>query len=156
MKKFIPAVLLFIPALAAAQLELAGVSWQIASGAKRARFENAEKIPLRKQAVKTRISVSLANKGKAAVEGAVLRCAFSMRLAGQWTVPFWLEERRVAKVKPFATAKASIPHLELQNYLKRLAGTGFWPDALRVQVMLEPRAGDDISKNLAESIISVE
>jgi len=73
---------------------------------------------------------------------------------GVWGVPFWIEERRVPKIKPAKFKEVAISHFDLQGYLKRLRGTGFWPDALKVRIMVEPRMGEPL-KTIPESIIPV-
>ncbi len=110
-----------------------------------------------------RILVSVANRSGKPIEGSVIRCAVSMHLApvdqpgtqGVWAVPFWVEQRRVPKIKPAQALDVAIPHIDLQGNLKRLRGTGFWPDAFKVQIMAEPRLGDNLEKSVVESVISV-
>lgn len=155
------------PALAGTEIEK--IEWQVSLHQKSgktlpfAAIKEWKQGPEDKTPGHLRILLTLANKGPRSIEGSVIRCAVSMRLvqaqsprtSGVWGVPFWIEERRVPKIKPGQSLEVTIPHLDLQGYLKRLRGTGFWPEALKVQIMVEPRAGDVLSNNVQESVIPV-
>lgn len=154
--------------------DITGIEWQSSRG-----FGKAKRLlpfttilqwkqgPLDKPPGHLRILVTLTNEGAKSVEGSILRCSISMHLVkyktqeagedsqdGVWGVPFWIEERRIPKIKPARSKEVVISHFNLQEYLKRLRGTGFWPDALKVRIMVEPRVGETL-KNIPESVIPV-
>jgi len=66
--------------------------------------------------------------------------------AGVWAVPFLISEQRVPKVGPNQllavtwdpSGSVSLP---LSHYLKRMFDSGFWPDQLKLQIMLSPHPG---------------
>ena len=98
-------------------------------------------------------------------EAVLLRYAVSARLAptagdseGVWTVPFLLEEKHIPKVKAGRSREVPIPlnRTVFGAYLRRKGRTGLWPDALRIQVMVEPRSGEtSLDGRVAESILKV-
>jgi hypothetical protein len=112
---------------------------------------------------KVRLAVRLLNTGAAKENGRVLRCVFSLHLIqkgsadpGLWTVPFSMDERRIAVIAPGIPMEITVQRTELQNYLKRLADTGFTPDRLRASVMLEPRRGDKLSDAMADAEVEIK
>ena len=170
-------------ARAQAAPDISKIEWQISSG--RSNSGKAIYKPIAKWIQRPngkspghmRIVATLTNKGPVVLSGNILRCAVSAHLVpadksaslnnsftepgpleapGLWALPFWLEERRVPKINPGQTLSATIPHIDLRNYLKKLSRTGFWPDSLKVQLMLEPRIGDNLEKNMHESIIKID
>ncbi|MEK7382307.1 MAG: hypothetical protein AAB262_03365, partial [Elusimicrobiota bacterium] len=97
-----------------------------------------------------RARLVLKNRGPRTSEAILLRYSLTARLAqagggvsdGVWAIPFLIEERRVAKVGPNKVLEVPLamsPGLEL--HLRRLSRSGWWPDRLRLQVMLEPHPG---------------
>ncbi|MFH1618709.1 MAG: hypothetical protein ABIG11_02285 [bacterium] len=154
---------------AAAGVDIAGIEWQIARQNAKSRKPAYVRVkewpqgPVSKTPGRIRIAVTLANRGAKAMEGTVLRYAVSMRLtktgapasSGVWMVPFWQDECRVPKIASARSREVKIPHIDLQGGLRKLRGTGFWPDMLKVQVMLEPRSGDSLENNVRESTIPV-
>ncbi|MFA6583388.1 MAG: hypothetical protein WCS77_03740 [Elusimicrobiaceae bacterium] len=107
---------------------------------------------------KFRIAAAIKNISSKPAEAGIVRCAFSMRLVrldgtgeSVWAVPFWTEERRFSKIKPGASAEMKIYHIDVAPFLKRLRASGYWPDAMKIQFMPEPRPGDNIV--VSESLI---
>jgi len=151
----------------ACAVDIAGVKWQRGlekKGVSKRVFEDISwlRIATDNPSVKNlRILVALTNRGDKPVEGSVLRCAFSLRLAkagageGVWTVPFLVEERRVARIKPGNSSDVNVYNIDMKPYLARLKGTGFWPDAVKVQLMVEPRRGDELTGVIYESVLPV-
>jgi len=103
-----------------------------------------------------RILVTLLNKSPGPDEALLLRYALSARLAraqesgtaaaeGNWTIPFILEERRVPKIRGNDALQVAIQfnRAVFSAYLLRMRRAGFWPDTLRMQVMVEPRPGEN-------------
>lgn len=103
---------------------------------------------------KPRAVISLLNRGPNRTQGVVFNYAISARVvekdskneeAGTWTVPFWTEDRRIAWLKANQIKEVSVDNMLLATYLKRLYRAGFWPNAIKIDVMLEPRAGEKIN-----------
>jgi len=172
---FLAAVHYPLPASVSAGTDISLIEWQSSSGFGKAKLPFStirqwKQGPSDRPPGHLRVLVTLANNGDQSIEGSILRCAIIMRLVkyakggpakagqdteGAWGVPFWIEERRVPKIKPGKSKEVAISHFDLQGYLKRLRGTGFWPDALKVRIMVEPRAGDTLEKTIPESVIPV-
>lgn len=93
--------------------------------------------------------LSLLNRGPA-VEGILLRYTLASKIApiGQpqesvLAPPFLLESKRVPKVRANSLYDVVLdPSPGLKLYLKKSHRAGYWPEELRLQVMLEPRRGD--------------
>ena len=111
-----------------------------------------------------RARLVLKNRGPQTSEGILLRYSLTCRLAkadgavteGVWAIPFLVEERRVPKVganKVLEVPLETSPGLEL--YLRRLSRSGWWPDRLRLQVMLEPHPGVQTIQTL-EDVLEVK
>ncbi len=160
---------LFCLATAAyAGVSVKDIKWQAAdlkSGGKSIFLDvsSVSLLDIGKSGGKVRLLVRLNNTGAAKDGGRVLRCSFSMRLAkegsaepGVWTVPFSIDERRIAVIAPGELVEITVPHTGLQVYLKRLSGTGFRPDRLRVSVMLEPRRGDVLADDMGETEVELK
>jgi hypothetical protein len=146
------------------------IRWQLApaSNGRKAGFRDAAgwfAPPDSKPAARPRVLATLANRSRDAEEAVLLRFAVSARLArveggeGTWGVPFILDDRRIPKVNGSAVHSVPIPinRAVLDGFLKRMRRSGFWPDALRVEVMVEPRPGDaSFQDRLKESVFPVE
>jgi hypothetical protein len=80
----------------------------------------------------------------------------SKQAEGTWAVPFFVDEKRVPKIA--ANKMIEVP-LEtgaaLKVYLRRLSRSGWWPDRIKIQVMLEPHPGASVIQT-TEDIFSVE
>ena len=111
-----------------------------------------------------RAKLVLKNRGPQTSEGILLRYSLISRLTqtggaaaeGAWAIPFLVEERRVPKVGPNKLLEVPLetsPGLEL--YLRRLSRAGWWPDRLRLQVMLEPHPGEQTIQTL-EDVLEVK
>ena len=72
-------------------------------------------------------------------------------------LPFMLEEKRVPKAGPNQLLQVSLETAPLfELYLKRIAREGFFPEELKLQVMVEPRRGGPTAIELLESSLKVE
>jgi hypothetical protein len=139
---------------AAAELALEGVHWQVG------RVEHARVVAWQdvrvvadgppRLANRLRVHLLLRNRGAKPAEGVLLRYSMTARLApgqgavaeGTWAIPFSVDEKRIPLVGPAKTVEVTLetsPALDL--YLRRLARAGWWPDRLKMQVMLEPHPG---------------
>ncbi|MBI4050883.1 MAG: hypothetical protein HY400_00085 [Elusimicrobia bacterium] len=79
-----------------------------------------------------------------------------VRGSGIWTVPFWLEERRVPKLPGVQQKQIPLAHLDFKDYFKRMKRLGYWPEAIKAQVMVEPKEGESLEGHILESEIPVE
>ncbi|MFA6433835.1 MAG: hypothetical protein WCW52_03990 [Elusimicrobiales bacterium] len=158
----------FCPPLGA-QVRIEKIDWQVsrAEGKNKQLFEPILELklePYQKYLNKFRAVVNIANSSSRPAEGLVLRCALSLHLvkladtsgAGFWAVPFRVEELRISRVRPGGAYEARLIHFVLNEQLKKLANTGFWVDALKLQVMLDPRQGDDPAVIIKETVIDIK
>lgn len=156
MKRTVSALVLvsFMAASASAELLLDSVSWQRprADKARVASWEDAGQVldgpP--KFDTRLRVRLTLKNRGPKPAAGILLRYSMTGRIApvagdkaeGAWGIPFMVDEKRVPKVGPNKTHDVFLttsPALEL--YLAKLARAGWWPDRVKLQVMIEPHPG---------------
>lgn len=163
--------LIFLPLLAraaSAELVLRGIVWQAPTppGAKARGFSPIERWvqpAAAKLARRPRAVITVANRGPKAAEGAVLRYAVAARMAkvgeegkeGTWTVPFYLASVRVPRVGANQTKEVPLKDLVLDVFLKKSFRSGYWPDALKIQVMVEPRNGEGLEQRVLENILPV-
>ncbi|MBI4655929.1 MAG: hypothetical protein HY746_04175 [Elusimicrobia bacterium] len=148
------------------QMSIFSVEWQVSRNitAKKTIFELVPEIiigPPMKMSGKIRAIVSVKNDFAKPAEGIVVRYSLSLLLAkkgtgnGTWMAPFHLEELRISKIKPGQIYKIKIIHADLNSQLKKIKESGFQASALKLQVMVEPRPGDSLEKNVQESVIPV-
>lgn len=112
-----------------------------------------------------RAVLTLDNDGPRAESGVVVRFAVSARTRrvgaegeGSWTVPFLLEERHVPQVARGRGVALAIPinRVALVAHFKRLRAAGYWPDGLRVEILLEPRLGDALAGRTAQKTVMID
>jgi len=117
-----------------------------------------------------RVLVTLRNRSAGSEEALLLRYAVSARLAhvredgaasaeGTWAIPFILEERRVPKVRGNDVLRVpiSLNRAMFGAYLMRMRRAGFWPDMLKLQVMVEPRPGENsLDDRMIEAVLPVQ
>jgi hypothetical protein len=152
-----------------AQVRINKIDWQVSrvEGKVTLPFEPILELklePYQKYLSKFRAVVNVHNSSVKPVEGLVLRCALSLRVvkladaeaAGFWAVPFRVEELRISQIKPGGVYEAKLIHFVLNEQFKKLKNTGFWVDALKLQVMLEPRQGDEPSTIIKEAVIEIK
>ena len=151
-----------VVASARADILLDSVSWQMgkANGVHPVTWEDTSKLvdgPPRLDA-RLRARLTLKNRGPKAAEGILLRYSMTARIQpasgdkpeGVWAIPFMVDEKRVPKVGPNNLLEVFLttsPSLEL--YLNKLSRAGWWPDRVKIQVMVEPHRG-------ATEILSLE
>lgn len=158
----------FCAAPAFSQVEITNVGWEVSKLAGKNRSPYAPVTELRaspeaKFSDTLRALITLRNPSVKPVEGLVLRYALSLRLlkAGDapekafWAVPFYVEEVRVSKVNPSSEKQARVIRFELQTQLNRLRSSGFVPSALKLEIMLSPRQGDDPASIIREAVIDI-
>ena len=156
------------PVTVSAELLLRSVAWQLPSppGARPRGFRAIERW-IQPSSAKLRstprVVVTVVNRGPSAAEGTVLRYAIAARMAragdtgveGVWAVPFYLNERRVARVGANQVKEIPLNDLVLDVFLKKSFRAGYWPDALKIQVMVEPRAGESLEQRILEATLPV-
>ena len=155
---------LLLPGAARADLQLKGVEWQLAAARGRPKpsaLAAWDQKAGAKDPGKLRFAVRVENSGRDRAEGVVIRFALSARIApisggeSVWAVPFELGERRVPVLKPGEAKELPMPAVHLVSYLRRLQAQGFWPEELKVQVMIDPKTGDNVATNVRESVLPV-
>ena len=152
---------------ASAELVLQGIHWQVGRVEKGrvASWHDVRIIEDGPPGLDTRLRARLVlkNGGADPVEGILVRYSMTSRLSridgravdGVWAIPFLVDERRVPKVGPYKTMEVPLetgPALEL--YMRRLLRSGWWPDRVRLQVMLEPHQGGS-SIQTVEDVLEV-
>lgn len=165
---FLALTLLAAPLPAAARTVVSGVEWELSAlqGKKRGPYAPVAKLAVRpgtKYTDKVRAVVALRNPSPKGEEGLVLRYALRFQLLKKgepkekafWEVPFQVDEMRVAAVKAGAEKKARVLNLKIAEQLRRLGGSGFAPVALKMEIMLSPRAGDAVEGLMLDSVIEV-
>ncbi len=153
---------------AAAQTEIVKVDWEISrlQGKNRSPFVPVSELkasPDTKFSDNLRALVTLKNPSAKPVEGLVLNYSVRLQLLKKgdapekafWGVPFHVEEVRVSSINPGAERTARILRFELREQLKKLRGTGFLPVAIKLEVMLCPRQGDQASGLVRESALNI-
>jgi len=156
------------PAAVPAQTEIVTVNWEISKMQGKNRTAYAPVTELRaapelKFSDYLRALVTLRNPSARTVEGLVLRYALRLRLNRQgdapekafWGVPFYVEEVRVSKINPGAERQAKVLNFELSEQLRKLRNTGFLPEALKLEVMICPRQGDEPASIVREAVIDI-
>ncbi|HAH31962.1 MAG TPA: hypothetical protein DCL44_06585 [Elusimicrobia bacterium] len=151
-----------------AQVRVAAVSWEASSPQAKTwtPFMPITGLKLqthKKMTDKLRAIFTVRNSSMSAVEGIVLRYSLRLRLIkagdnlenGVWSVPFRVEELRLAKVGAGESRQVRATRFELNGQIKKLVGAGFWFDALKLEVMVDPRYGDGLSGIVQESVIAV-
>ena len=75
---------------------------------------------------------------------------------GSWAIPFVVEERRVPKVGPNQVIEVPLETgAALDLYMRRVARAGWWPDRVKLQVMLEPHAGSS-ALQIVEDVVEIK
>lgn len=164
----IPLITLLAASASAMGVAITDINWQLSrlNGKKRAPYAAVTSLraaPGVKFTDRLRALVTLKNTSQDAADGLVLRYSLRLQLLRDgapaenafWCVPFFVEEMRVNMVKPMSERQAKIIRFELQNQLARLRGTGFSPKALKMEVMLGPRQGDDPAEVMREAVIPI-
>jgi len=165
----IAATVPFFSAPLQAQVRINKIDWQVSrvEGKAKLPFEPILELklePYQKYLNKFRALVNIQNSSAKPIEGLVLRCALSLHIvkiadaadAGFWAVPFHVEELRVSRIRAGGVYDAKIIHFVLNEQLKKLKNTGFWVDALKLQVMLDPRLADEPVSIMKEAVINIK
>lgn len=162
-------ILMFSGGRVAAQVVIQDVQWQLALQLKKQKKEYHGLQswlfpPSQKWKVRTRAVVTLLNKGDKTGRAAVLRYAFSARLRrigqegeGTWTLPFLLEEKHVPLVRKNAAVEVPVypNRVAMDSYLRRIYSMGFWPDTLRVRVVLNPQLNETFDERISEKDLEI-
>ncbi len=165
---FAGAVLLGGAAAACAQTEISGIGWELSKieGKTRLPFAPVAELHISPEvnfSDNLRAILTLRNPSPKPVEGLVLRYALSLRLLRKgdapekafWGVPFYVEEVRVSRINPSSERQAKVIRFELQGQLRQLRSSGFFPSALKLEVMLCPRQGDEPAAIMRSAIIEI-
>lgn len=148
--------LMLVGAPAEAGIVLEGVHWQagpaetVRAGAWRDVKVLRNNPPRLESGLRARLVLS--NDGPTPEEGLLIRYSMTARVspiagapaAGAWAIPFVVDEKRVPVVAPDSMIDVVLETgTALRLYVRRLARAGWWPDQVKLQVMLEPRPGED-------------
>ena len=165
---------LLLSALLAAQVRagvsVSSIAFEVSYETKKGRavFHPMESLllpPDAKPPTHLRAVLTLDNDGPRAESGVVVRFAFSARIRrvsdegeGTWTVPFLLEERHVPQVARGRGVALPIPinRVALVAHLKRLRTAGYWPDGLKIEMLIEPRLGEGMAGRTAQKTVAVD
>lgn len=162
------AALLSVPASAGVTVSSAAIEVSISATKGRPVFHAVESLylpPDAKPAARLRAALSVDNDGPRAESGAVIRFALSARIRrvgetaeGQWTVPFLLEERHIPVVKRGRGVSVVLPlnRVAVVEHLKSLRAAGYWPDALKIEAVFLPRAGEGLEGRVVAKTIPVD
>lgn len=150
---------------AAAEPALGAVRWELIPAKRGAAAESITALPdaSPKLGGRLRARLILKNRGPKRVESLLLRYSLSAKIEPKaggrdavWTVPFAVEEKRVALLKPNQVTEVPLgPSAMLGLYLKKLQREGYKPVELKLQVMLEPRLGADWGPEPIEASLPV-
>lgn len=156
------------PHPALAQVDVLQIDWEISrlSGKDRSPYVPVSRLTAAsdvKFADYLRALVTLRNAAPKAAEGLVMRYALSLRLIRNgdapekafWGIPYYVEEVRVSKIGPSSRRQARVIRFELQNQLNKLRNSGFTPTALKLEVMVGPRQGDEPASIIREAVIDI-
>lgn len=156
MKVWVLAATLLLLGVARAhcEIELEKAEWQTSERVKGAPrkttvIESLALAPGQHLAGRLQSKLSLLNRGPE-VGGVLLRYSLTAKIgplgskdAGQWAVPFTVEEKRVPKVGANQHDAVIIDPTALVNfYLENIYRDGFWPEEIKIQIMLVPRRSD--------------
>ena len=161
--------MLAVPASAGVTVSSASIEVSISAPKGRPVFHAVETLllpPDAKPAARLRAVLSVDNDGPRAESGAVVRYALSARIRrvgegggeGRWTVPFLLDERHLPQVKRGRGVPVNLPlnRVAIVQHLKTLRGAGYWPDALRLEAVFAPRAGESLEGRTAVKTIPID
>lgn len=161
----IGALLLTVALSASAEPALGGVRWELLPAKRGGAAESITALQgaAPKLAARLRARLTLKNRGPKRVESLLLRYSLSAKVAPKdgareavWTVPFAIEEKRVALLKPNQVTEVALgPSAMLGLYFKKLQREGYKPVELKLQVMLEPRLGADWGPEPTEASLVV-
>lgn len=170
MKPLLTAVLLLSSVAASAEVVIADAGWELSI---RMRKQNPQyhrldhwmfpPSPVPKKS-RPRAFAALKNPNGADEHAVLLRYAVDARLRqigttadGVWTVPFLTDEKRVPRVRAGETLNVplALNRVALGAYLRKMYNAGFWPDAFRVRVMVEPRPGESLERRVREATLPV-
>lgn len=150
---FLAAALAASASAASAELVLEGLRWQVGR-VERGRVAFWQDLRVFRDGPprlgsRLRARVTLKNRGPRAAEGVLLRFSLSARLRpagggaeGAWAIPFHVDEKRIPSIGPNRILEVPLgAGAPLDAYLRRLTRSGWRPDRVRLQAMLDPRAG---------------
>ena len=153
-----------VAASAAAELTLESARWQVARVRSWGDVLRLEDGPPKLDS-RLRALLTLKNAGEKPAEGILLRYSMTARVVpdggikndekseGVWSIPFMVDERRVPKVGPHKAVDVPLSTSPaLRIYLNKLSRVGWWPDRVKLQVMIEPHRGTAVVQSLESAI----
>lgn len=156
---------------ARAEIELESVQWQLVKrepgkALKPPKTEDLSVLlvePGGKLAGRLWARLRLLNRGPA-MEAVLLRYAISAKLApldkgkdAVWALPFMLGDRRIPKVRANDRSEVPLdPSVDVGLYLKNVYREGFWPEELKIEVMVGPRRSAKNGLRILESTLPIK
>lgn len=153
---------------ASAEVALEGVHWQVGrqEGGRVAAWRDVKVLQDGPPKLDNRLRARLVLKNRDAKpeEGILIRYSMTARVAsaaggaaeGAWAIPFVVEERRVPKIAPDKMIDVTLETgAALEIYLRRLSRAGWWPDRIKLQVMLEPHPGSTVLQTV-EDVLEIQ
>jgi hypothetical protein len=154
-------------ASASAEILLEGVHWQVGrvEGGRVTAWSDLKVLvdgpPKLDNRLRARLVIK--NSGTHAEEGLLIRYSMTARVApasssgeGSWAIPFVVEERRVPKIGPNQMIEVPLEAgAALDLYVRRVSRAGWWPDRVKLQVMLEPHAGSS-TLQIVEDVVEIK
>lgn len=148
------------------EIQLQKIQWQLSKKAKgqASRFEDVDAAVFSgpKLSGKLRARLTLLNRGPKPIEGLLLRYSVAARIAPRerrreaaWAVPFMIEGKRVPKVGPNKVQEVPLDPYMLPIYLFKVTRAGYSPVEIKLQVMIEPRAGETSPLQILESVLTL-
>jgi len=152
---------------ASAEITLEGVYWQVGrvTAGRVASWQDVSVLQDGPPKLDNRLRARLVLKNDGPLEeGLLLRYSMTARVVpaqdappeGSWAVPFHVEERHVPKIGADKTLEIPLDASPaLNDYLNRIGRAGWWPDRIKIQVMLEPRSGSK-TISVVEAVLEVK
>ncbi|MBI3551132.1 MAG: hypothetical protein HY077_01325 [Elusimicrobia bacterium] len=158
-------------ASARAEIALEGVQWQLVrrepgKALKPPTAENLSELPVEPGGrLKGRLwaRLKLLNRGPE-LDAILVRYSVSAKIApldkrqpASWALPFMLGDRRLPKVRANAPLEIPLdPSDDVGLYLKNIFREGYWPDELKIEVMVQPRRDQKTPLKVLESILPLK
>lgn len=153
------------------EIELQSVQWQLTQRepGKALRPPVAENIselvlaPGGKLSGSLRAKVKMLNRGPA-LEAILVRYAVSAKLApldkrseGVWALPFFLSDRRIPRASANTPLELPLdPTSDVAIYLKNVFREGYWPEELKIEIMVQPRRDQKTAIKILESSLPLK
>lgn len=145
------------------QVVISDVRWQVKSRGTRV-YTGINELKINLKTFRhedARVLVFLENVSDERQHGIVLKYVLKFRIkrcnsvSGKavWSLPFHMEEIRISGMESRSFHTVKIPKVNFTAELKRLKSNGYIAEAVGIDVMIEPRPGDDLERNFFQSLV---